>query len=116
MARVTPLVGVATGRCEGVHETKFMVLDAGKAQLHAAAERNLFIELPPEAGGGCARLLRPLCGTRDAPALWESFAAGQLQRLGFRRGHSNACVFAHSARGLRCLLHGDDFVFTGVAK
>ena len=63
-----------------------MVLDAKKAHLHAAAERELFIELPPEAGGGYARLLRSLYGARDAPALWEAFAARQLQGLGLQRG------------------------------
>ena len=65
---------------------KLMLLDAKKAHLHAAAERDLFISLPAEAGGGCARLLRSLYGTRDAPALWEAFAAAQLQQLGFVRG------------------------------
>ena len=35
-----------------------MVIDAKKAHLRAMAGRELFIELPPEAGGGCARLRR----------------------------------------------------------
>ena len=54
------LSGMATDRQIGANETKMMVLDAKKAHLHAAAERELFIELPPEAGGGFARLLRSL--------------------------------------------------------
>jgi hypothetical protein len=41
-------------------QTKMMVIDANKAYLHAMAGRELFIELPPEAGGGCARLRRSL--------------------------------------------------------
>ena len=92
---------------------KLMVLDAKKAHLHAKAERDLYVELPAEAGGGYARLIRSLYGTRDAPALWEAYAAAQLQALGFQRGRSNACVFFHPGRGLRCLVHGDDFVVTG---
>ena len=93
-----------------------MVLDAKKAHLHAWAERDLFIELPTEAGGGCARLIRSLYGTRDAPALWEAYAAVQLTALGFRRGRSNACVYWHPQRRLRCLVHGDDFVVTGAGR
>ena len=91
-----------------------MVIDAKKAHLRAMAGRELFIELPPEKGGGCARLRRYLYGTRDAAALWEAFVAAQLQNLGIVRGRSNVCTFAHPQRGLRCIVHGDDFVFTGV--
>merc|ERR1712197_86486 len=93
-----------------------MVLAAKKAHLHAAAGREIYILLPPEACGGCARLVRSLYGTRDAPALWEAYAAAQLQALGFERGRSNACVYYHRRRGLRCLVHGDDFVATGLAQ
>ena len=40
--------------------------------------------------------------------------AAQLHNLGFARGRPNACTFAHPQRGLRCIVHGDDCVFTGV--
>ena len=97
----------------GAEEVKLMILDAKKAHLHAWAERDLYVALPEEAGGGYARLVRSLYGTRDAPALWEAYAASQLCALGFRRGRSNACVYCHRRRGLRCLVHGDDFVVAG---
>ena len=84
----------------GAEEVKLMILDAKKAHLHAWAERNLFVALPAEAGGGYARLVRSLYGTRDAPALWEAYAAAQLSALGFRRGRSNACAYFHGRRGL----------------
>ena len=100
----------------GAKEVKMMVLDAKKAHLHAWAERDLYVVLPEEAGGGCARLVRSLYGTRDAPALWEAYAAAQLCALGFQRGRSNACVYFHRRRGLRCLVHGDDFVATGLLE
>ena len=105
---------LTTGQGEpGGGPVKLMLLDAKKAHLHAAAERDLFISLPAEAGGGYARLLRSLYGARDAPALWEAFAAAQLQQLGFVRGKSNPCVFWHPKRKLRCLVHGDDFIVSG---
>ena len=93
-----------------------MILDAKKAHLHARAERDLYVELPAEAGGGCARLVLSLYGTRDAPALWEAYAATQLTALGFCRGRSNACVYWHRQRRLRCLVHGGDFVITGTGR
>ena len=104
------LSDMMSGTAGGAEETKLMVLDAKKAHLHAWAERDLFVELPAEAGGGFARLVRSLYGTRDAPALWEAYAAAQLTALGFRRGRSNACVYWHppkaspvpGARGRLC--------------
>ena len=110
------LSDLASREGEGGEEVKLMVLDAKKAHLHAAAERELYVVLPAEAGGGCARLLRALYGTRDAPALWEAYAASQLTALGFRRGRANSCVYFHKQRGLRCLVHGDDFVLTGTRR
>ena len=50
-------------------DIKVEVLDARKAHLHAYADRTVFTQLPPEeyAPGYCARLVRCLYGTRDAP-------------------------------------------------
>ena len=111
------LLSDMTSRGEHASEPiKLMVLDAKKAHLHATAERELYVSLPAEAGGGCARLLRSLYGARDAPALWGAYASAQLQALGFRRGRANACVYVRVKRGLRCLVHGDDFVVTGEGK
>ena len=92
-----------------------MVLDAKKAHLHAYAEREVFVEPPPKRRrpGFCGRLVRSLYGTRDAPSLWERFAAAQLEALGFVRGMASPCVFRHTSRDLAVVLHGDDFVFAG---
>ena len=89
--------GVGTG----AEEVNMIILEAKKAHLHAQAERALYIQLPAEAGGGCARLIRSIYGIRDAPGLWEAYAAAQLTALGFKRGCSNACVYFHRRRGLR---------------
>ncbi len=110
------LISDMTSRGGKGEAVRMMILDAKKAHLHAAAARELYVQLPEEAGGGYARLLRALYGTRNAPALWESFAAAQLEALGFRRGRANSCVYVHARRGLRCLIHGDDFVFTGLRR
>ena len=61
---------VASNRSHGRGGRKLLVIDARKAHLHALAERNLFVQLPPELAkpGICAKLRRCLYGTRDAPA------------------------------------------------
>ena len=91
-------------------------MDARKAHLHAFAERNLYVALPPEVRvpGMCARLRRSLYGTRDAPARWEPFLSKQLEGKGFVRGSASPCCYRHSSKDLSCVVHGDDFVFAGV--
>ena len=99
-------------------DIKIEVLDARKAHLHAFAERTVFTQLPPEMAepGYCARLVRCLYGTRDAPKRWEAFLAEQLVALGFVRGRASSCCYFHAAPGVRCMVHGDDFVLTGCAR
>ncbi len=99
------------------HDVKIEVLDARKAHLHAFADRVVFTQLPPEVAvpGYCARLVRCLYGTRDAPKRWEAFLAEQLVGLGFAKGLASPCCFYHAALEVRCIVHGDDFVLSGRA-
>ena len=95
-----------------------MVLDVKRAHFHAAATRRLFIELPPEdamAGNPdvCGELVMSMYGTRDAAYNWEASYAAYLETLGFKRGRASACHFFNSERGIRLLVHGDDFVAIG---
>eukprot|EP00969_Alexandrium_andersonii_P172897 7642811-Alexandrium_andersonii.AAC.1 len=60
-----------------------------------------------------AKLRRSLYGTRAAPARWEALRTATLERLGFVRGKVSACCFYHAALDVRCVVHGDDFTFTG---
>jgi hypothetical protein len=108
----------ATGRQSSKRGRKILVVDARKAHLHAPAERLVYVDLPPEVKrpGMCARLRRCLYGTRDAPARWEAFLAGELEKMGFHRGKASPCCFRHDSRDLRCIVHGDDFVFAGGDK
>jgi hypothetical protein len=99
------------------HDIKIEVLDARKAHLHAFADRTVFVQLPPEEAepGFCARLVRCLYGTRDAPKRWEAFLAEQLVAMGFARGRASPCCYYCAALDVRCIVHGDDFVLTGSA-
>ena len=96
---------------------KILVMDARKAHLHATVDRLIYVDLPPEARkpGMCARLRRCLYGTRDAPARWEAFLAAALCKMGFVQGLSSPCCFHHREKQLRCVVHGDDFMFAGPA-
>ena len=61
----------------------------------------------------CGRLNRSMYGTRDAAANWEDKYSSHLVSLGFMRGKSSPCTFFHPERGVRCVVHGDDFTFLG---
>ena len=92
-----------------------MVIDVSKAHLHAFVHRDIYVALPPEAAepGMCAKLVCQLYGTRDAPARWEALYTQTLKDMGFECGRASGCCFWHRSRNIRCVVHGDDFTFTG---
>ena len=72
-----------------------------------------FVTLPPEAGGGVARLRRWLYGMRPAAKAWEDDYAGNLQGWGFRRGLAAPTVFYKEEGDVSMVVHGDDFTAPG---
>jgi len=87
--------------------------DISRAHLYGKAQRELFIRLPAEDGGGCARLLRSLYGTQDAASTWQSDWTDQLGEDGWTTGlASPAVIFRQKDEG-RGLVHGDDFMVLG---
>ena len=52
-------------------------------------------------------------GTRDAASNWEDKYASHLISCGFTQGKSSPCIFVHKQRGIRVVVHGDDFTFLG---
>ena len=94
-----------------------MLSDVKRANFHALAKRELYVELPAEdAGyqeGYVGRLRLALYGTRDAASLWQECLSRHLESCGFVRGRSNPCVFYNSVRDLRCFVHGDDYATVG---
>ena len=57
-----------------------------------------------------------LYGMRGAAQAWEEHFAGKLEAVGFRRGKAAPTVFYHPERGVRLVVHGDDFTFMGVRR
>ena len=101
------------------NKPKLIVLsfvDIKKAYFNGVPRRNIHLAFPRELGippNLVAHLKRCVYGTRDAGAIWEDCYADALVEMGFVRGVANGCNFYHSARGLRVVVHGDDFTCLG---
>ena len=59
------------------------------------------------------RLRVSLYGTRDAAANWEDAYAEVLREHLFDRGVACPCSFQSRVRGVRIIVHGDDFISGG---
>ena len=92
------------------------LMDAKKAHLNPRCTRDVYIELPPEAGakeGMCGKLEYWLYGFRDAASAWEAFYSERFVGVGFERGKGNGVGFYHLGRDISAIVHGDDFVTVG---
>ena len=94
---------------------KVMLIDIKKAHLYAPIEGEVFVELPPERceEGMCAKLKFTLYGMRKAASNWEKEYGATLNQNLFVTGKANGSSFYHEGRGIRIVVHGDDFVITG---
>jgi hypothetical protein len=93
-------------------------LDITRAHFRAPATRELYVEIADEdqvAGEPrmCGELLMSMYGTQDAAQNWERHYTRFLVGLGFVAGMGSACLFVHTARGIRIDVHGDDFTSLG---
>ena len=98
-----------------------MINDVSRAFFHAKATRNVYVQIPPEdqttaEGIMCGKLNLCMYGTRDAAQNWQAECSQQFSNNGFSRGSASPCVFYHGERGIRTLVHGDDYVSVGFPK
>ena len=91
--------------------------DVSRAFFEAPARRDVCVELPEEAleeGESTAdvvgKLMASLYGTRDASANWHEEVNKSMGQWGFKAGKYNPCTYFNKERGMRRLVHGDDFV------
>ena len=61
----------------------------------------------------CGKLKHWLYGCRKAGQAWEDHYADVLFQAGFERGTASPVSFWHEGRSMWCVVHGDDFTFTG---
>ena len=86
--------------------------DVSRAYFYAPATRNMYVELPKEAGEGptkCAKLLKSLYVTRDAATNWSKAYTEILEKLNFEVEASDPCQFKHKGHHITMLVHCDDF-------
>ncbi len=61
----------------------------------------------------CGNLEKAMYGTSDAAQNCERAYESAFVNLGFKQGKSSPCLFYHSEKDLRVVVHGDDFTFVG---
>ena len=96
---------------------KMLFVDVKKAHIVPLCDQDVYFWLPAEAGpaqGECGKLEHWLYGCRPAAQAWENHYAARLESVGFIRGAGNPVAFLHPARDLACVVHGDDFTFSGL--
>ena len=105
-------------RKRGADEIKLMFIDVRKAHLNAKCDEEEWVELPEEFEkyGIYATLRRWLYGMRKAASGWEEDYADKLVKDGFVRGKSAPTVFWNRSTGVKLVVHGDDFTFSGTRK
>jgi hypothetical protein len=94
---------------------KIMLIDIKKAHLYAPIDGDAYVDLAPERAmpGKCARLKFTLYGMRVAAKNWENAYSATMRECGFMQGKANATSFYHEGKGIRVVVHGDDFIASG---
>ena len=105
-------------RKRGADEINLMFINVRKAHLNAKCDEEEWVELPEEFDnyGRYAKLRRWLYGMRKAASSWEEDYADKLVKDGFARGKSAPTVFWNRSTGVKLVVHGDDFTFSGTRK
>ena len=83
--------------CEDPGQEVLGFLDVKRAHFCSAATREIFVELPAEAGypeGMVGKLPRSMYGCRDAGLNWEMCVVKAMKKLGFIQGASSPCVLS----------------------
>ena len=105
----------------GTERREVMINDVRRAYFYAKATRDIYIEIPeedrkPGDENKLAKLNLCLYGTRDAALNWQETLSEHLIGIGFRRGKGHPSVFEHPVRGIKVLVHGDDYVSAGTPR
>ena len=91
-------------------------MDVRRAIFYSLARREVFVELPEEAGtdeSKVGRLLTSMYGCRVAGVNWEFKICQVMIAIGFVQGRASPCIYRHLEKQLRVWVHGDDFVPLG---
>jgi hypothetical protein len=100
-------------------DRQITLVDISRAYFNAFIEREVYVELPKEAGcdkSVVGKLVKCMYGTRDAAQGWEGTYRAALESLGFSKGKASPCVFSHGTREIFLTVHGDDFLATASSR
>ena len=107
----------ATRGPQDIDEKIIMVNDVARAFFEAPVRRIVCVELPPEEqvdGEDAVGLLQmSLYGTRDAAANFQREVQLFMSSVGFTQSTYSPIVFIHKTKGLKTMVHGDDFLSSG---
>ncbi len=111
------IVSLAATKEDGDNDKVIMTNDVKRAYFNALVNRDVFVELPDEepekTPNKIGKLVRSLYGTRDAATNWQSMYIEHMESIGFTQNKGIPSVFYHKARGIRTMVHGDDYVSVG---
>ena len=96
----------AMTKCENGAKRSIMLADVKTAFLYGDARRSLYVELPP--GRYVGKLERAMCGTRDAPMIWQDHLRETLLDMKFKECISHPGVFQHEPRDSLLCVNVDD--------
>ena len=90
-------------------------IDIKGAYRQAPARRDIYVQLPEEESspGMCAKLVKAMHGTIYVAQNWAWASRSAHEEWGFQVGKSSPCVVYHPTRGIRLVVHGDDFTALG---
>ena len=99
-------------------EKVIMINDVARAFFEAPTTRKVCIELPeedrlPDERDMVGLLSKSLYGTRDAAINFQKEVRKVMGNNGFSNGRYNVSTYYNQTRGLRTMVHGDDFVTVG---
>ncbi|CAE7245381.1 unnamed protein product [Symbiodinium sp. CCMP2592] len=94
---------------------KLKLFDISRAHFYGQSRRKVYTNLPEgdEQEGYCALLQRTMYGTQDASSVWQETYTKLMDGHGIKNGSAWPAIFGCSERGLRMLVHGDDFFVLG---
>ncbi len=98
-------------------ERKTLFVDVRKAHLVPECLKDVYAELPEEAGvekDERGKLLYRLHVGRRAGQAWEDHYAKVLMDAGFKRATASPAALYPPGRDIWAVVHGDDFAFTGL--
>ena len=103
----------------GNTERAVMINDVSRDFFYAPVQHDIYVELCEEAieceedRGKCGKLHMSMYGTKAAAQNWQKEVTETMVKLGFKVGKSSPVIFHHDQKGMRILVHGDDFVSSG---